>query len=221
MLDNDFSEILQIQNEFNEPDNENESKEEEKCTNSDDPLTETTSIKEDEESFVNVPEPESFVLNLQEHIPSAPVFDEQPLLVRTPNIVSAPTLESPSRTELTKMHRMNEYFVNIAGLKPLTSEQLRVLYHNPYMGEAEQLENDFVEAELHRDVKSEKHILHELLCKYATSRHNLKVNILDINEGKVAAQKQFQQLWTESRKCVKSVARCEDSRRCNLEHFYK
>lgn len=193
--------------------------------NDDEIITESTKVIELapqslECDFVTVDEPQSIPLPIQEQVPSAPVFDEPPLQV----LCSAPTLlpkyALPALSELQKLHQINAYFVNIAGLKPLSEAELKDLYYNPYLAEAESLENEFVENELHREVRSEKHVLYELLTKYARSRHNLKLTILDINEARVAKHKQFGKLWTESKERVRIYAKCNDGQNCLLTHLY-
>lgn len=178
------------------------------------------------EQYVKVDEPESILLQLQEQVPSAPVFDEAPLLIQ-PNVSSAvataPSFASAIDTamsDMQKINRMNDYFVNIAKMKPLTGTELDELYCNPFTRETEMVEQDFVEVELHREHLSEKHILYELLLKYARSRQNIKINLLDINEAKVNAKKLYSQLWVESTQCVKGSKKCQDNVRCNVQHYY-
>lgn len=95
-------------------------------------------------------------------------------------------------------------------VRPFTGDQMRELYDaQAELTAADAFEQQFLHVELGADYK--RHVLHELLTKYALCRQTLRQNRMDVATVQADFERLAPQLWRREKRTVRYQATCADS----------
>lgn len=96
----------------------------------------------------------------------------------------------------------------LSQIKPFTLAQLGALYSNPEIECAQSFEREFIHNEL--KTNDNKHVLFELLTKYARCRHAFRMNRLDVDSTRKSLETDTTNLWAREKKTIQYQTTCED-----------